>query len=303
VVRFYLLIFIGCLPLFGHAAQAPIERFEILTPRPFGYLIGDLIHHEIALQTRKPYTLQKSSVPSAGNLNYWLELRSVALEEREGQTVNRYRILLTYQTFYAPVDVKALSIPAFQLVLSGPDRDLNLPIPAWEFTMSALRELELRIEGEREYMRPDAKPRPLDLDVHQNRLSLFIAASVVTLLYTLWRYGQWPGRRRKPFARAARELRGLRGKAVDLTSYQQALRRVHHAFNQTAGAPVFAHDVERFLREHPTFLPLKAEIRAFFDSSQRIFFGAGGDLGMDHDPWHALERFWRCCQECERESQ
>jgi len=302
VVRCYLLIFIGCLPLFGHAAQAPIERFEILTPRPFGYLIGDLIYHEIQLEVRKPYALQKSSVPSAGNLNYWLELRRVALEETERQTINRYRILLTYQTFYAPVEVKALSIPAFQLLVNGSDQSLSLPVPAWEFTMSALRELEIRIEGGREYMRPDAKPRPLDVHAQKSRLLVFTAASAATLLYTLWRYGQWPGRRRKPFARAARELRDLGRKPGDRIGYQQALRRVHHAFNQSAGAPVFAHDLERFLREHPTFLPLKAEITVFFDCSQRIFFAAG-DLEMDDYPWQALERFCRRCQECERESQ
>ncbi len=301
MVRCCVLIFIGCLPWFGHAAQAPIERFEILTPRPFGYLIGDLIRHEIQLEVTKPYVLQKASIPSAGNLKYWLELRSVALEESERKTVNRYRILLTYQTFYAPVEVKALSMPAFQLVVSGPDRDLDLPIPAWEFTMSALRELEVRIEGEREYMRPDAKPRSLDVHAQKNRLLVLTAALGATLLYTLWRYGQWPGRRRKPFARASRELRRLRGKVVDPIGYQQALQRVHHAFNQTAGAPIFAHALERFLREHPTFLPLKTEITVFFDSSQRIFFAAG-DLGTDHYPWHALEQFCRRCQECERES-
>lgn len=107
--------------------------------------------------------------------------------------------------------MKGLSIPAFRLVVSGPDRDVNLPIPAWEFTMSALRELEVRTEGGREYMRPDAKPRPLDVYAQKNRLFVLTAASAATLLYTLWRYGQWPGRRRKPFARASRELEACVG--------------------------------------------------------------------------------------------
>lgn len=290
-----------CFPSLAPSAQSPIERFDFLTPRPFGYLIGDVIRHEIQLDVKKPYALQKGSIPTAGNLNYWLELRNVAVEEIEQQAANRYRILLAYQTFYAPIGVKALSIPAFRIVLSGPDH-LDVPIPAWEFTMSPLRELAVRTGGGREYLRPDARPRPIDTRGHGIRLSLFAAAAAATLLYTLWRYGPWPGRRRKPFASASRELRRLRGEPVDPVGYQQALRRVHQAFNETAGVPVFACALGRFLSEHPTFLPLKAEIKVFFDRSRRIFFAEGADVEMERYPLHALEQLCRRCHECEQAS-
>lgn len=268
-------IFTVCFPSLASAAQSPIERFDFLTPRPFGYLIGDVIRHEIQLDLKKPYALQKGSIPTAGNLNYWLELRNVAVEEMEQQAANRYRILLTYQTFYAPVGVKALSIPAFRLVLSRPDQILNVPIPAWEFTMSPLRELAVRTEGGREYVRPDAKPRPIDARGHGIRLILFAAVTAATLLYTLWRYGQWPGRRRKPFARASRELRRLRRGAIDLTVYKQALQAIHRAFNETAGAPIFPGSLQQFVQQRPAFLPLMGEIEAFFERSRDLFFAEG----------------------------
>ncbi len=294
-------IFTVCFPSLAPAAQSPIERFDFLTPRPFGYLIGDIIRHEIQLDVKKPYALQKGSIPTAGNLNYWLELHNVAAEDTEQQAANRYRILLTYQTFYAPVGVKALSIPAFRLVLSGPDH-IDVPIPAWEFTTSPLRELAVRTGGGRDYMRPDARPRPIDTRANWTRLILFAAATTATLLYTLWRYGKWPGWRRKPFASASRELRRLRGEPGDPVAYQQALRRVHQAFNETASAPVFASDLGRFLRERPAFLPLKAEIKVFFDRSRRIFFAEGADVEMERYPLHALEQFCRRCHECEQAS-
>ncbi|MGH8491415.1 MAG: hypothetical protein ACREXS_21790, partial [Gammaproteobacteria bacterium] len=281
-------IFTVCLPSLASSAQSPIERFDFLTPRPFGYLIGDVIRHEVQLDLKQPYTLQKGSIPTAGNLNYWLELRNVAVEELEQQAAKRYRILLTYQTFYAPVGVKALSIPAFRLVLSGPDH-LDVPIPAWEFTMSPLRELAVRTKGGRGYVRPDARPRPIDARGHGIRLSLFAAATVATLLYTLWRYGQWPGRRRRPFARARRELRRLRRGAMDLTVYKQALQAIHRAFNETAGAPIFPGSLQQFMQQRPAFLPLMGEIEAFFERSRYLFFAEGADVEMERYPLHALE--------------
>ncbi|MDQ3773515.1 MAG: nonribosomal peptide synthetase MxaA [Pseudomonadota bacterium] len=294
-------IFTACFPSLAPGAQSPIERFDFLTPRPFGYLIGDVIRHEIQLDVKKPYALQKGSIPTAGNLDYWLELRNVAVEEIEQQAANRYRILLTYQIFYAPVGMKALSIPAFRLVLSGPDQ-LDVPIPAWEFTMSPLRELAVRTEGGREYVRPDARPQPIDARGHGIRLILFAAAAAATLLYTLWRYGQWPGRRRKPFARAGRELRRLRRGAMDLTAYKQALQAIHRAFNETAGAPMFPGDLQKFIQQRPAFLPLMQEIEAFFERSRHLFFSEGLGEGMEGDAWRALERFCRRCRECEQAS-
>ncbi|MDQ3564151.1 MAG: nonribosomal peptide synthetase MxaA [Pseudomonadota bacterium] len=294
-------IFTVCFPSLAPAAQSPIERFDFLTPRPFGYLIGDVIRHEIQLDVKKPYALQKGSMPTAGNLNYWLELRKVAVEETEQQAANRYRILITYQTFYAPVGVKALSIPAFRLVLSGPDH-LDVPIPAWEFTMSPLREVAVRTEGGREYLRPDARPRPIDARGHGIRLILFAAAAAATLLYTLWRYGQWPGRRRKPFARASRELRRLRRGAMDLSVYKQALQAIHRAFNETVGAPMFPGSLQQFIQQRPAFLPLMEEIEAFFERSRYLFFAEGLSEGMESDAWRALERLCRRCHECEQAS-
>jgi len=293
-------IFTVCFSSLAPAAQSPIERLDFLTPRPFGYLIGDVIRHEIQLDLKKPYALQKGSIPTAGNLNYWLELRNVAAEEIEQQAAHRYRILLTYQTFYAPVGVKTLSIPAFRIVLSGPDH-LDVPIPAWEFTMSPLRELAVRTGAGREYVRPDARPRPIAARGHGIRLILFAAAAAATLLYTLWRYGQWPGRRRKPFSRASRELRRLRRGAMDLTVYKQALQAIHRAFNET-GAPIFPGSLQRFIQQRPAFLPLMGEIEAFFERSRYLFFAEGVSEGMEGDAWRALEQFCRRCHECEQAS-
>ncbi len=168
--------------------------------------------------------------------------------------------------------------------------------------MSPLRELAIRIEGGREYVRPDARPRSLDTRGHGIRLALFAAATAATLLYTLWRYGQWPGRRRKPFARASRELRRLRRGAMDLSVYKQALQAIHRAFNETAGAPIFPGSLQQFIQQRPAFLPLMKEIEAFFERSRDLFFAEGLNEGMEGDAWRALEQFCRRCRECERAS-
>ena len=55
--------------------EPAIKRLEVVTPRPFGYVIGDTFEHRIELEVASPYRLDQDTLPRAGRLNRWLELR------------------------------------------------------------------------------------------------------------------------------------------------------------------------------------------------------------------------------------
>ena len=54
-------------------AQA-ISDIQILTPREFGYTIGDTIRHELEVSLADPYRLDLTNMPEPGRLNRWLEI-------------------------------------------------------------------------------------------------------------------------------------------------------------------------------------------------------------------------------------
>lgn len=263
------------------AAEGPIRKFELLTPKPFGYFIGDIIRHEIHIEIAKPYRLEKNSLPAKGRLDYWLDLADSTVEEDERSDAWHYRIALNYQIFYAPLEVKALDIPGFLIVFrAGPDR-YEKKIQPWTFTASPLRELRLRgvSEGEQGgggvYIRPDEPPRFVSGARLRLRLAGLAAAALAVLLFILYEYGLWPFGRpaARPFAHARRQIRALLREGVGAEAYGRAARSLHEAFNAANGAPVFSEALEGFLARRQAYAPLRGEIERFFAASREYFFG------------------------------
>ncbi|CAI8746555.1 hypothetical protein [Methylococcus capsulatus] len=262
------------------------------TPRAFGYVIGDLIRHEVRVETDAGQGIEAASLPREGWINRWLLLRRVEVR-REG----RRRILtLEYQTFYAPLEVKNLTIPGFELQLAGSGE--RLAVPDWTFTTAPIRALSvLRAEGPS--MRPDAAPAPLPtLGPAAASVGSGLAA---TGALAWWAYlSAWLPfvSRGRHFAEARRVLRDLRG----LGDSREALRRgfscLHQAFNRTSGEPLFIEGLDEFFRSHPAYDLLRDEIQDFFLASYEVFFGEGApapsfDLAR-------MEALARSCQLAER---
>lgn len=124
----------------------PISRFELQTPRPFGYVIGDEIRHRVIVETRQDMKLNPNSIPAKGRLNRWLNLTEVIVggDPESGNIV----IDLTYQVFYAPNEVKMLTIPGFNLQFAQAGKRVEQVVPAWPFTLSPLKELAARKDDE-----------------------------------------------------------------------------------------------------------------------------------------------------------
>lgn len=264
----------------------PVEAFNLETPRPFGYQIGDTVPMRILVQTRPGVQLQSASLPKPGPLNRWLNLRRIELVEAGADA---YRIDLEYQVFYAPLEVKALTIPGFALRFSQYGQTVEESVPPWQFTLAPLRELIARQDVDGEYLRPDQPPALLSTAGVRTNLVLALMAAAVLGLKLARQYGYLPWfARRSPFKTAEKRLRRLAPAELGA-----GLAALHSAFNATYGAPVFGHRLPDFLRAHPEFGQIQSELVWFFDYSNRFFFAGQPDLaGAD------CERLQKLCGWC-----
>jgi len=283
---FVTLLLVACA---GTSNQA-LRDFQMQTPRPFGYVIGDTLPQRIVLETRAGMELERSSLPTPGRLNRWLQLNAVTVQERGGGDGKRYQIDLLYQQFYAPLEVKALSIPGFTLRFQQHGQTLEQPVAAWTFTAAPLRELVVRQDQHGEYLRSDQAPPLLDDAVIVRRLCIALAVVCGIALRLAWLYGYLPGLpQRRVFKRAQRQLQTL-----GLPQLPQALGALHAAFNGLHGKPVFLHKLTEFYQSHPEYRSIAAELSWFFDYSNRYFFGDASTMPQEHD----LQKIKTLCLHC-----
>lgn len=266
---------------------AQVRSVEVRTPRPFGYFLGDLVRAEIHLVVEPGFRLQTASLPRPGALTYWLDLRDLDATASRYGDAQRVRLALTYQTFYAALDARALEIPGFTVTFvseSDPGATtVKAEVPAWSFNVSPLREVQPPArEDARDYMRPDGQVGPGD----QRPLLLGAAGSATLALMALvglardrtwWPFRSRPGR---PFGLAARRLRGLSRRPDPASHHRDALLALHQALDAAAGRRVLADDLGAFLRAHPAYVVEGPALARFFEASRRTFFGPGPEAGL-----------------------
>ncbi|MDP4021374.1 nonribosomal peptide synthetase MxaA [Methylobacterium sp. NEAU 140] len=257
-------------------AAAQVRGVEVRVPRAFGYFLGDLVEAQADIAVDPGFTLQRASLPQPGPVTYWLDLRGVAVEAAPG----RVRLRLTYQTFYAALDARQLTVPGFSVTLAsetpGGITSAKAEIPGWSLGVSPLREVQPPARDDpTEYLRPDGRGGRLD-PVPWLRAALACLALAALALAGLAYDRAWFGRsRRRPFARAARALRrlGRAGASGGEGGYREALRLVHRGLDETDGRRVLADDLPAFLDRHPAFRGEGAALARFFAASRRAFFG------------------------------
>lgn len=272
---------------------APVAGFVLQTPRPFGYLNGEQIRHRIEFVTRNGVRLQRAGLPQRGAINRWLNLNQLTVtEDRRGDGFH-YQIDLTYQVFYAPLEVKMLTIPGFNLPLAQGANTAVQAVPPWRFTLSPLRELSIRKDESGEYLRPDAAPQ---VAVSGRLLPSIAACGLLFLLsaaYLGFNYGLLPGLPpRRVFKAALRDIARL-----SPAQWGEALTVFHHALNALNAAPLFGAQLSGFYRRHPDYLAVATELTWFFACSDRHFFAGGADADTD---WSRLQRLCAQCRDLER---
>jgi mxaA protein len=265
----------------------PITYFNVETPRPFGYVNGDEIPARIIIETRSGITLKTDSLPAKGQINRWLNLNEVTVK----QSGQRYEIDLRYQVFYAPLEVKSLTLPSFTVQLSQGEKNINQNVPAWSFTLSPLRELVVRQTEQGEYMRPDSPPILLANTLAMYGLTASLTLASLITVYLCFLYGLFPAQlRRTLFKRALRQLAGL-----SKADMEQALTIVHNALNSLSGQSLFHNGLGQFYLRNPQYRQINSQLDWFFNYSNRYFFSAGM-IAVAHD----LQQIKDLCEQCRK---
>lgn len=300
-MKSHLSILLFCVLLMGCSgfSHQPISRFELQTPRPFGYLIGDEIRHRVIVETRKDMNLNPNSVPKQGEVNRWLNLNRVKIET-DGDTGDTV-IDLVYQVFYAPNEVKMLAVPGYILQFNQARKSVEQAVPAWNFTLSPIKELAVRKDEDGlNYMRPDALP--MALSTQNQWLGIYASLTLVVLTggYLAYLYGYfpvWP--KRRIFKRAAGELSRLSERELErgLAVMHHALNVMHHALNTLNGRPLFKHRLSEFFQMHPEYRSAVEAMEWFFNFSNQVLFA--GKQDFDPEDWHKLNDLCRLCRDIE----
>ena len=145
-------------------------------------------------------------------------------------------------------------------------------IPSFNFRVSPLS-----VYGQvvlKDELSPFLPPLQLNSNKEKLYLRILIGSLAFTLLGLLYILGvhAWLPKMGAPFAKAYRDIRKMPN---DTTSLKQAVSRVHQSINKTAGASVFSHTIDDFLKAKPAFAPMKNELEVFFNFSREVFFESG----------------------------
>lgn len=277
--------------LLAAPAMAAGPSIELIEPRAFGYSVGDVLQRRVRLDLPAGLVPDLSSLPQARRPGQAIELRAVRLQGRD--------LLLDYQVFRAPTEVRTLEIPPMRLRLAGTAGEQFLRIDAWPVTVAPLVPLDVSPREGLGELRPDRAPPAIDLRPRQWRLAAAAALLALAAAYLLQVYVglPWWGRRQRPFAVAWRGLRQL----PDAASAQQqraAMRMLHQALNRSAGEVLFEADLPGFVAAQPRYAPLHEGLADFFRRSHALFFG--GDETAGDLRW--LRELTRACRDAERGS-
>jgi mxaA protein len=248
-------------PPLPQGAPARVEQ-----PRAFGHTLGDVLTQRVLLAIDgKPVELTQP--PAPGRVGVWLERRPTRIE-RDADGLRW--LVIEHQLINAPQALTALTLPALDLPSSGG----LLGVAAWPFSAAPLTPRNAFARGALDALQPDRAAPAVDTTSIRRQIALWGGLCVATLLawcgWLAWR--SWRAGRSQPFARALRELNGLRGRSDDAPEAWQAL---HRAFDRTAGRSLQSASLARLFERAPQYAPLRDDIERFYAQSAALFFGDG----------------------------
>jgi mxaA protein len=236
-------------------------------PRPFGYVIGDLVTQRLLLQ-RDARDLEPAALPAPGRVGAWFERHDVRIE----RTADGARwLFVEYQLINAPQALRTVTLPSWQLRTSDAGPAIN--VEGWPVSVAPLTPRDAFNEGGLEDMRQERTAPTLATRPLQTRMLASAAMALgIALMWGAWLL--WRNRRdraRLPFAGAARTLRTL---GDDDPAAWLAL---HRAFDHAAGRVLHAGTLPLLFERAPYLAAMRSEIERFYAESQARFFGAAED--------------------------
>lgn len=247
------------------ASIETVSAATVQQPRPFGYVLGDIVTQRILLRFGESQ-FDPADLPPYERIGVWLERRTPRLD---ADADGRLWLAVDYQIISAPQSFAPLTIPEWKLADKSGMRALK--IAAWTVNVAPLSLSDPSASNVLEALRPDRPAPLLAITPIRQRITFWSGALLLTL--TLWlswyAWRTWRASSTQPFAVALREVRRLGDTAPE------AWRALHRAFDRTAGQTVHASTLDTLFGKAPHLIPLRAQIAQFFAQSNDLFFGSG----------------------------
>jgi mxaA protein len=277
------------------ASAADGATFATTPIRQYGYVIGDEIVVEGSADVPRGYAPDADSLPKPGRRGALLELRETLLET---QSDDRHRFRARFLVVNSAIAVRTVETPplAIRFRKAGA-ADLSITLPGIPVTVSALTPAEVLARDGLEELQPDAPvPRIATTAIRLRLITLAVIAAVLAAWFA-WAQGWVPTSllARRPFARARSAIARLGTPANERVLAEQA-RRIHRAFDESAGFAVTDETLDRFFERCPTFTAARGDIRSFFEASNRYFFAENGLALPSMD---TMQQLVRRLAECE----
>jgi mxaA protein len=276
--------------LMSAPARAQIRSISIDPPsRVVGVLVGDTLSAKATIAVGSDTVLDAASLPSAGPLTPSIDIRGVSVALQRDAAGLRYTIRLVYQNFTTPDHVSSVDVPGFTVAFKQSGKRFAVQVAGFSFSASPIQDANM-VVTDSAALRPDQPFMFADIGAPTRMIAAGCAIAMLAGCALAATLGVVPYRPRHaaPFSAA---LAAMRSVADDTAAFL----RLHRAFDETAGKPVLAEDLDIFFANHPRFDSLRPEIEAFFAASRHIFFGT---RGMKAAP--SAERLARALARAER---
>lgn len=259
------------LALPAHAENGGQPAVTIKDPaRTIAIHIGDVLTRNITIAVPSEQKITPSSLPVKGARTDGIELVDVKLSTEGNNGSTTHQLALRYQVFADADKPVVMKLPPETLQLSD---GRNVDIPAWNFWFSPL--VKAPLPGVLPNLQPQDRAPLIDIGFHQGGLAIYLAILLAGLVGAIYVNAdrQWLPFMGGAFSRAHRSIKkAARSREDDNAKIRQALLSLHQAFNQTYGKNLFVSDVDDFLRKHPSYRKLAAEISGFFERSSAALF-------------------------------
>jgi mxaA protein len=247
------------------ALAQPVIRTD--DPHGYGWWLGDELVQRIWIDLPDDVTLNLASLPRPRAVDYWLDLREVAIQPVEGGI----ELTLRWQNFYSALEPKLREVPPSPLRFSDGTEAM---LPGFDFVTSPIRPISARSSPDQ--LLPDPPYRLVDPLAHQIGLTGSLLAFFVAAVAMAWHQAWGPFRARpaRPFTRAARLMKRL-------DNIAQRRRALHRALDAAFGRVLISAELPDFLSKRPEFAPIAGRLAGFFTASDAAFFGTGSAEGDD----------------------
>jgi mxaA protein len=241
------------------AAAAPPA--QVIQPRAFGYVLGDLLTQRILLRDFEP-----AQLPPSRRVGVWFERRGAKIESSSD---GRRWLAVEYQVINAPQALTIVNLPPWEL--ESKSGQAKLSIPEWPISISPLTPQNAFAKENLSELRPDRPAPVIAMAPIRRQLVLWSAALLATLAaWFAWlKWRDYQDAANQPFARALREIHRLEDSAP------QAWQALHRAFDRTADRVIQRETLASLFTRAPQLLPLRSDIERFFRQSSERFFGTG----------------------------